>query len=917
MTASSGAKEMAVRWRHLLAAGLLALAIAGPGHRVGAMPAEVPPEIDAMPAPGEFPLGPPIANEDWADLPPAPAASVDPLPRLLSAPPGMPPGARYLLDPRTGLPRLLYDLNDRPRGRDPRAAAESFLREHRALLLGGGNLADLAYVQTDARPGSGHVQYEQRHAGAPVWGGGLTVHLDADGRVLMVNGSFFPRVRLGAAIRLPAEEAIRRALAEVGDEAPLLAEPEVVLGVYPRLRVFRPAYRVRLTTAAPADWQCYVDAGTGAVLEANNRGREVEGSGLVVEENPAVTPSVVSRPFLYLDGSGYLRGQFADVWIFDRYERGSYLRRKGAYSATNTFEASTDAPQFDEQMLYYHVTRVHDWFKSRFGFTRRDSPLAVHAHWPTIGSNGQVQPYNNAYFSPGSQGLYFGDGTGTARGGLNSLARDADVIYHEYGHAVVDRITDLGRWSHDFGTALNEAYADYFSATITGNPTEGEYASGRPSGIRSLAAANRFPHHVNHPSWGLPEAHYTGIIWGATSWDVRERLGAEIADRVLFEALYFFPRDGSADFPIALAAVLQADKALYNGEHQTAIREAFAARGIHEPQRGYEAGEAITFAPGGRLASLAFASFDRVLLLSEDNGPEGVPNSYVLNDLRFNRSARTTTPRRLTLFGTGSGRSVAYDPVNQRAVVGDKGGSYKFVALIRGSVTGGGEFGADVQSVAVQPLVGKVYFGVGSPGRLEALTGSRRLTPLVPTPRVDPTRLTIRDVAADLTRNQIVLAVDDSAPSEAGQDRLEVRDSRVSGAPLRSEWLASGLGIADVGQLALEERQGLAFVVDNAPNAASRSLVIVDLRNGVPVDRIDLGPARVTDLAYDPEVGVAVVAQAGPGGYTLVDVAARRAVAVSLDADVTAVQFEPLTHTAALSTLDGRLILIPFVRSMP
>jgi Zn-dependent metalloprotease len=831
----------------------------------------------------------------------------------------MPPGAHFLLDPRTGLPRLLYDLYDRPRGRDPRAAAESFLREHRALLLGDGALADLAHLQTDERPGSRHVQFEQQHAGAPVWGGGLTLHLDADGRVLMVNGSFFPRVHLDAPVRLPAGDAAQLALAEVGDDAPLLAEPEVALGVYPRLRVFRPAYRVRLATAAPADWECYVDAATGAVLEANNRGREVDGTGLVVEENPWVTPGVVLRPFVNLDGGGYLKGLYADVWVFDRYERGSYYRRKGAYSATNAFEATPESPQFDEQMLYFHVNRVHDWFKSRFAFTRRDSPLAVHAHWPTIGSNGQILPYNNAYFSPFQQGLYFGDGTGTSRGGLNSLARDADVIYHEYGHAVVDRITELGRWPNDFGAALNEAYADYFSGTINGNPIEGEYASGRAGGLRSLAVVNRFPNHVNHPSWGLPESHYTGIIWGATSWDVRVRLGAEVADRVLFQALYFFPRDGSADFPIALAAILQADRTLYNGEHQAAIREVFARRGIMEPQRGYEAAEAITFNPGGRLASLAFAAFDRVLLLSEDNGTDGLPNSYVLNDLRFNSSARTTTHRRFTLFGTGPGRSVGYDPVNQRAVVGDKGGSYKLVSLLRSGSTGGGEFGpgAEVQSVAVQPLASKVYFSVGTPGRLESLTGTRRLTALVPTPRIDPTRLTIRDVAADLVRNQIVLTVDDSSPTDAGQDRLEVRDTRVSGAPLRSEWAASTLGIADVGQLALDERQGLAFVIDNAPGAPRRNLVIVDLRNGAPVDRIELGPARVTDLAYDPEVGVAIVAQAGPGGYTLVDLAARRAVAVALEADVTGAQFEPLTHTAALATLDGRLILIPFRRSAP
>jgi hypothetical protein len=170
-------------------------------------------------------------------------------------------------------------------------------------------------------------------------------------------------------------------------------------------------------------------------------------------------------------------------------------------------------------------------------------------------------------------------------------------------------------------------------------------------------------------------------------------------------------------------------------------------------------------------------------------------------------------------------------------------------------------------------------------------------------------------MAVDLLTGRLALAVDDSVTPDAGQDRIELRATTSGSLPLVAEWSAAALGILDVGQIAVDDRQGLAFVVDNAPGALRRAVVIVDLRNGARVDRIELSAAAVTDLAYHREIGVLLAGQAAPGGYTLIDVPSRRVTAVSLSADVTATTFEPVTHTAVLTTADGRVILIPFVGS--
>lgn len=903
--------EQAGSGRRALAGVLVLLLVAASG--VWAVPGDrsQPPPGIARPSPGNLPLGPALDGHGWQELPLVRAASVVTIAPPLSSPTGLPRGARFVRDPRTGLPRLLYDFDDPPRGADPIAAARSFLQQYRSVLLGDGAPADLELVELIRRPGASHVRFEQRHGGLPVWGAGLSVHVDEAGRVRMVSGAFFPGVRVTAPVRLTPAEAARRAVAEAGAQERLVGEPSVAPGLYPRLRIYRPAYRVRFATVAPADWECFVDAATGAILECENRGREADGTGLVVEENPWVTPALVERPFPYLAGDGYLRGQFADVWVFDRYVDNSFLRKRNAFSEQHAFTAGSDSPQFEEQMLYYHVTRARDWFREKFGFTGRDHPLAVHAHWPALGPNGEPVPYNNAYYSPFRQSLFFGSGTGVAGGGLNSLARDADVIYHEYGHAVVDRITNLGRWQDDWGTALNEAFADYFACAINGNPAMGEYSIGRGAGLRNLTSPNRFPSHVNHPARGLPESHYTGIIWGSACWDLRRRLGPEVADRVLFESLYFLPPDGSATFPVALAAVLEADGALHGGRHKEAIRETFAARGIREPLREYAPAEAQTFYVGGRLAGAAVAAHDRLLLVTED----GTPGTYSLNDVRFDLATRTIRPSFRLLAGAGPGRAVAFDPWGLRAAVGDGGGGFKLVGLLRGSSSLDGTFGAGsaVEAVVAQPRSGRLYFSVASPGRLEVFASGRRVSTVLPAVRSEGGSTRIRAMAADLAANRLVMTVDDAGPFGTGHDRVEVRSTSGSSTPLYAEWSAAGLGIADVGQLAIDDRQGLGFVVDNAPEAPSRAVVIMDLKTGALVDRIELSRAAVTSMAYDGDLGLLIAAQAAPGGYTLIDVAARRATPIALSADATGAVIDTVTHTAGVVTRDGRLVLLSLV----
>src|SRR4051794_33600882 len=117
-----------------------------------------------------------------------------------------------------------------------------------------------------------------------------------------------------------------------------------------------------------------------------------------------------------LDGSGFLRGDFANVVS----ETGN-----PAYSPSNTFRYTRHADEFEQVMAYYWVTQAQRYIQSLgFGTTRRgidNRPQAIRIdQWGQDNSFATDQPKNE---------LRFG------KGGVDD-AEDAEVILHEYGHAI-------------------------------------------------------------------------------------------------------------------------------------------------------------------------------------------------------------------------------------------------------------------------------------------------------------------------------------------------------------------------------------------------------------------------------------------------------------------------------------------------
>ncbi|MCI0421216.1 MAG: M36 family metallopeptidase, partial [Acidobacteria bacterium] len=423
-----------------------------------------------------------------------------------------------------------------------------------------------------------HVDFRQTYQGIPVHRTVLSVHMAADA-VTMLNGSYFPNLEIDTLPKFSAESALAAIQDDFGAGA-LLGEvahgPELVL--YPHGEVRQLCWLVRISSWSPLGaWEILVNAQTNQVVQKSNLIKFAEGRAVVFPENPFTTPEATVGKLNYLDESGFLRGSFARVGRFVSLTGGRVELQHDAASTNLDFFFFPDDPRFAEQNVYYHINRIHDYFKDRFGFTGRDGQIPVAVHFPDEETGG---PLDNAFFEPVYQALAFGAGSGAENpGGINNPAYDADVIYHEYTHAVVDRIVQLGIEKHDLARAMGEAFADYFACTVLDDPEVGEWAFGTPNGDRSLLNLNRYPNDQFLPGTNKREEHYTGWIWGGALWDLRTALGAEVADQIIFQSLYFLPQY-TADFGNGLQALIAADNVLFHGVHRLTITRKLNARGI-------------------------------------------------------------------------------------------------------------------------------------------------------------------------------------------------------------------------------------------------------------------------------------------------------------------------------------------------
>jgi hypothetical protein len=152
---------------------------------------------------------------------------------------------------------------------------------------------------------------------------------------------------------------------------------------------------------------------------------------------------------------------------------------------------------------------------------------------------------------------------------------DTDVIFHEYGHAVINELVGSDQ-SKSF-KALNEGTADYFSSSFLDDPVMAEYAAkifgSRTSFLRRTDNRNRWPYNV------VGEVHADGNIWSGALWDIRQQLGATATDDIAINAIAML--SPTADFFDAATAAITAAEELYGYPAGDVVAAIMETRGIY------------------------------------------------------------------------------------------------------------------------------------------------------------------------------------------------------------------------------------------------------------------------------------------------------------------------------------------------
>lgn len=291
---------------------------------------------------------------------------------------------------------------------------------------------------------------------------------------------------------------------------------------------------------------------------------------------------------------------------------------------------------FEDVSAYFHIDRNQRHLQS-LGYTGARAVVPYAIEVDAHAANGA----DNSFFIPssteaGKGALFFGEG-GT------DDAEDADLLVHEYAHAVMEWIAP-GTFGGAFAgeaRAIGEGMGDYwaFSAHVAARRASGRdpycfadwdarcwkdaasegcgYEEGSDC-LRRLDSAKTMTDYEDNETSGVE--HRNGAIWSSALREIHEQLGRTVTDTIVVESLFDAPPRPT--FAVMTQRLLEADRLLYQGVHAGVICSAMFARGIVTQ---------CDMTPRGERT--LFQSTTRDVPIPE-NSPVGVTSTITITDTR-------------------------------------------------------------------------------------------------------------------------------------------------------------------------------------------------------------------------------------------------------------------------------------------
>ncbi len=238
-----------------------------------------------------------------------------------------------------------------------------------------------------------------------------------------------------------------------------------------------------------------------------------------------------------------------------------------AESSTPSFNFTRSQSGFEDVMVLYHITNFKEHING-LGYTSLPG-YRVEADPHALSGADQSAFYQN--FNPPR--ILFGEG------GVDD-AEDADVIIHEYIHAVVNGAIGVSPGNTTERNTIEEALADYFA---------GSYSRA----INSFNFEKIFSWDGHNEFWdgreGSSQKNYQLINFGGDIYEhtdilvscllhIDQLLGRNVADEMILEAIYNL--SPGTTMPQFAWDVVRADSVLNGGQNFFQVYNAFVARNI-------------------------------------------------------------------------------------------------------------------------------------------------------------------------------------------------------------------------------------------------------------------------------------------------------------------------------------------------
>jgi hypothetical protein len=460
---------------------------------------------------------------------------------------------------------------------------------------------DFEVVRENISPAGYHFRLRRKIDGIPVYGSDLTLSViggevqSAAGAVDLKIPDFIPVFDLSGDRALDiADEYLRVKIPARYKEATEVIFPSAEYGM-------RSAWEVALVTDDPmGDWHIFIDARNGEILHAENRllslHNSANGHGMVWDPDPLTTAHAVyggeytdnndadspalnnerisvALHDLTLSDSGYvLRGPYVTLE-----DIGGPKDVFPVFENPDNFNFTRSQYGFEDVMVYYHVDKAYRRILSLGFSSTRLTEIKADPHGLDIDTTDNLTD-DNSFYTSTTNDIRFGNG------GVDD-AEDADVIWHEYGHAIQYSLT--GNMSYSGETfSVMEGSSDYWAASHSRGVDEYQWYN-----IFNWDGHNEFWDgriaNLNENNGHYPEDYRSGYagapLWSSALMEIWGKLGQEVTDKLFLQThLLWGYSPGMRD---AALAFMLANRQLYGNNHLSEIYDVFYRRGFIDPER--------------------------------------------------------------------------------------------------------------------------------------------------------------------------------------------------------------------------------------------------------------------------------------------------------------------------------------------